>query len=362
MAVAPRKAPQATVNETLRDRGVAHAVYLERLKAGVAARIMKQLNDEVIPDLTEQLLSRLAMIDDADRDVEPKVTARLRSILNVLEESVDAWTSGLAQELADEAVEIGAAEVAWQDDLLKTVLPIAWDTVIPATAILNAAILQSPIDGVLLEDIVARLGAASKANVEKAIRIGIAEGEGIDRIASRILKATDLTVASAEAVARTAVGHAANAGRAAYYSDNTDLIKAVQWVATLDTRTCASCGALDGKTFDVDKGPRPPRHINCRCTSVPVLRSMKELGLPFADFTPTQRASMNGQVAASETFNTWLAKMPRSVQDEALGPTRGKLFRTGKIDVRDFTDRGGDPYTLVELAKREKAAWAAAAL
>ena len=361
MAVAPQP-KRATVNETLRDRGIAHAVFLERQKVAVAARVVEVLRDEVIPDLVAQLTARIVRIEDRGFDLDPKATKRLQETLELMEETVEAWTSGLAGELAEESTNIAAAEVKWQDDLFHQVVPIAWDTIVPATSILAAVVAESPIDGVLLADIVGRMESSVKVALEKAIRIGIAEGEAIDKITARVREATGFMESSAEAVARTAVGHASNMGRTQYYSDNGDIIKAVQWVATLDTRTCASCQALDGKTFAVDKGARPPRHINCRCTTVPVLKSLRELGFNLDDLPPSTRASMNGQVAGTLTYNQWLKRMPPSIQDEALGPTRGNLFRTGELDVQDFVSRTGDPYTLDELHKREKSAWAKAGL
>jgi SPP1 gp7 family putative phage head morphogenesis protein len=363
MAQAPKRAPKATVNETLRDRGVAHAVYLERLKAHEGERVAKQLRDEVLPDLVDRLTMRLGRIEQRGYDWDAAGTVRLAELVEFIQETVDAWTTGLAADLATRSTDIAAAEVKWQDDLLQEIMPIAWDTVMPATSILAAAITNSPIDGVLLADIVARLGTGTKNNLEKAIRIGIAEGESIDRMRARIRRVTDFSVDTANAVARTAVGHASNMGRQTYYADNQDLIKGVKWVATLDTRTCSICMALDdGKLLPIDKGPRPPRHINCRCTTVPVLRSMKELGFDLDDFPAATRASMNGQVPDSETFGTWLAKMPASIQDEALGPTRGKLFRTGELKVGDFVDRQGDPYNLDQLKQRESEAWRKARL
>ena len=362
MAVGPQKAKRATVNETLRDRGIAHAVYLERLKGSVAADIVQQLDDEVIPDLVDKLTARLARIAARGTDLRPQETQRLRDTLTLMEETVEAWSTGLSSDLTDRSKEIGLAEVLWQDSLIATVLPITWDTLVPPTGILHAAILESPIDGVLLKDIVGRLDGASKTALERAIRIGIAEGESIDAIAGRIGKAVDYMRGSAEAVARTAVGHASNMGRQSYYAANDDLIAKVQFVATLDTRTCQSCAGIDGKTFPLDSGPRPPRHINCRCTTVPVLKSLRSLGFDVDDFEPATRASMNGQVSGAVTYNDWLKRMPPSIQDEALGPTRAQLFRTGKLDVRDYTDRQGELYTLDELAKREKTAWQAAHL
>jgi len=38
------------------------------------------------------------------------------------------------------------------------------------------------------------------------------------------------------------------------------------------------------------------------------------------------------------------------VQDEIIGPARGKLLRAGKFDVQDFVDLRGRPLTRAELA------------
>lgn len=363
MAQAPRRAPQAqTVNDKIRDRGIAHAVYLERLKRSEAERVVRFLDTDVIPDLLEKLGARLVLIEERGWDIGPATTKRLQDMVGVMQETVDAWSTGLSADLAERSERIGVAEARWQDEAVQAVLPIQWDTVIPPTPFIAAAVVQSPIDGVLLKDIVGKLGNGTKAHLEKAIRIGIAEGESIDRIARRVRDVGDFSKRSAEAVVRTAVGHASSLGREAYYSENQDLIKKVQWVATLDTRTCPSCRALDGKVYEHGKGPRPPRHISCRCSSAPVLKSLRELGFDVDDFPPSTRASMNGQVSETETYATWLRKMPATIQDEALGPTRGKLFRAGKLEVGDFVDRGGDPYTLEELRRRERAAWKAAGL
>lgn len=362
MAIAPKKAKPATVNETLRDRGIAHAVFLERMKAGEGERLLGVYRDEVLPDLVDRLTMRLARIEQRGIDIDEAGTQRLRDMLEVMQVTVDTWMTGFASDLADRSAEIGVAEIAWQDDLFKAVLPIAWDTVIPAAAFVRAAIVDSALDGVLLEDVVGRLSDGTKREMEKAIRIGIAEGESIERMVARLRRVSDYSVSSAEAIVRTAVGHASNVGRATYYLENQDLVKGVQWVATLDTSTCISCQSLDTKVFDIDKGARPPRHINCRCTTVPVLRSLRELGFNVNDFPPATRASMDGQVPQNTTYAEWLDRMPAGIQDEALGPTRGKLLRKGELSVRDFVNPQGELFLLEELKKREAGAWAKAGL
>ena len=354
------KAKPATVNDTLRDRGLAHAVMLERLKANEAAAIRQHYQDEVVPDLVEQLTKRLAAIQARGYDLKPATTDRLSDLLSFMQEAVDAWTSGLAADLSDRTADTANSEVRWQDDLIQSVLPIEWDTLVPPVATVRAAVLEAPIDGTLLEDIVGRLGAGAKLALERAIRIGITEGESVPAITARVQRATDFAGTTAEAVTRTAIGHASNAGRAAYYQANADIIAGVQWHATLDTRTCASCAVLDGKVYPLDSGPRPPRHILCRCTSVPVLKGLAALGLKIDKFPAGTRASMNGQVSASTTYGAWLSRQSSEMQNEALGPTRGALYRTGQLTIADFVSRAGDPYNLDQLRQREADVFATA--
>lgn len=46
---------------------------------------------------------------------------------------------------------------------------------------------------------------------------------------------------------------------------NKDKKHKVQWIATLDDRTCETCGKMDGNVFEADKIQQPPLHPRCRC-------------------------------------------------------------------------------------------------
>lgn len=150
------------------------------------------------------------------------------------------------------------------------------------------------------------------------------------------------------------------------------------------------CRARDGKIYPIDSGPRPPAHPNCRSTTAPVLKSWESLARPGAlkperdarriddlfrerladkGFTPEQiakierdtRASMNGQVAGDLDYSSWLRRQPVAMQNEVMGVTKAALFRKGEIDADRFVDlRTAEPFTLDDLRRRERAAWARA--
>jgi hypothetical protein len=101
--------------------------------------------------------------------------------------------------------------------------------------------------------------------------------------------------------------------------------------------------------FPLDKGPRPPLHISCRCALTPVLDAK------FAAFGKgAQRASRGAEggapVAGTLTYFDWLSDQPASFQDQAIGKTRGALLRSGDLTATEFgrlqVDKNFAPITL----------------
>lgn len=228
-----------------------------------------------------------------------------------------------------------------------------------------SAALSRPFQGVLLREALDGVEAGTAKRVRDAIRMGYIEGEPIDRIVQRIRGTRaagyadgllDWTRRDVAAVTRTAVAHTANVARQETYAAND--IERWMFVATLDNRTTITCASLSGKTFPAGKGPMPPRHYNCRSTSIPLLPGQKSLtgtrlSVDYRDDRPKAR-----QVDANMSFSTWLRGQPASVQDEVLGRERAKLFRSKKIDVTRFTDSRGNVYSLDELRRRDASLFA----
>ncbi len=88
---------------------------------------------------------------------------------------------------------------------------------------------------------------------------------------------------------------------------------------------------------------------------MPILKSWRDLGVDEDEIPATTRASMDGQVAAKQSFEQWLKKQPTSRQDTVLGATAADLWRRDKINFRDLLDQSGRPLTTEQLrAKAER--------
>lgn len=210
------------------------------------------------------------------------------------------------------------------------------------------------------------LSAATFARARDQIRLGFVQGETTPQIVQRIRGTRALNFKDgifqasrnqAESFVRTSIASVANYGRQQIYNENADIIKAIRFSATLDNSVCPICGNLDGKTFPIDSGPRPPIHRGCRCTTTPVTKSFREMGIDLDEAPPGERASMNGAMPDTETFSSWIKKQSAEIQDDILGKTKGALLRRGDLEVGDFVNNKSHIFTIDELRSREPLAF-----
>jgi len=72
------------------------------------------------------------------------------------------------------------------------------------------------------------------------------------------------------AIARTEISRVANESALNNFKKND--IEKVEYLAVLDDRTDEECASLNGKIFTVEEARGfLPRHVNCRCTFIPVI-------------------------------------------------------------------------------------------
>ena len=199
------------------------------------------------------------------------------------------------------------------------------------------------------------------------LRLGLANQETNQQLVARIVGKggepgiIEIAKREAAALVNTSVQTVANDARRKTWQANSNLIKGIQQVSTLDGHTSDICIAYSGAKWDLDYKPignspayngGTPRHFNCRSVETPITKTFRELGLNVDEVPVSTRASDEGQIAANTTFETFLSGKPQAYQDKLLGPGRADLWRAGKITLRDLVSGDGRPLTLDELRRK----------
>ena len=342
----------------LQDVIISHQIAVQRYGAGVSREIVKLLNT-VDQDLTETIVKRLAMIDQRGYDLGKATTARLEKMLEEIRVLNAAVYSKVGDKLEEELTAFGQYEFEFHAEKLQSVIPAILVAKVPPTPMLKAIVTERPFQGVLLKDWVSGMEAARADRIEAAIKIGMVEGQTLDQIVRRIrgtvaAKFADgilmISRRSAQTLVRTSINHVATQAREETYSANSDLISGVRWVSTLDGRTSPVCRARDGKIYETGVGPRPPAHLGCRSTTIPILKSWRELGIDADEASPGIRASMDGAVPSNTTYADFLKRKGSAFQDEVMGKAKAEAFRKG-MPLDGFVDGSGKEYNLDQLRR-----------
>lgn len=367
-----------SVNDLLLQEHIRHQVDLQGYATGVLHRLLAVLNRS-----DERLMAELT-VKLADFDPTLFSMERLESLLTSVRSLSAAIYAELGEELTKELRDFVAYEVSYQHQMLVEHLPVAVHVAAVSAEQVYAAAMARPFQGVLLKGVWADLDTSKMKKVRQAIAQGFVEGKTTDQII-RELRGTrakgyadgviERDRRDVEAVVRTAIGHTACVAQDNVMTANADLIKALQWSATLDLRTSPQCRIRDRLLYTPDDhkpighkvpwGAGPGRlHWRCRSGQVPVLKSHKELGIDILEIEAggKKRASMDGQLSADTSYADWIKKQSARRQDEVLGPTRGRLLRDGKLEMADLYSARGELLTLEDLRKRDVEAFKRAGL
>ena len=355
------------------------SIDLNRYSNRVAREIVTNYNN-VILDLTY----KLATIDEV---TAPATVARIRSMLVQFKESLEGWSVEGTRYMADQLQALAVFQTDFVANELQKVLPrgaanvntvqVSGDfarsivyTDPTRVNILTLPTLESQVgrtfsltaakgstitlpSGQVIEKAFRGIASSQADLISREIRVGITEGESLAKISKRLRgrlqfgKNQEMT-AKAQALAggngmklannqvrtivRTSVNQVQTMASQEVYAANQDVTQRYEYVATLDSRTTALCGSLDGKTFKYGEGPMPPQHFNCRSTTVPIIDD-DDLRKRFPDTRP----SSVGRVSQDESYPDWLNKNP-SMQTEALGnkkPFFNYLIKTKNKSPRE---------------------------
>lgn len=337
----------ALTAEQIHDLAVNHRVGLSRYSTHVVRRMLALLNRTM-----DEVAERLGRTDN-----ESLAGQRLEALIDELKAIQHAGWSVVGDRLRGDLRDLAGAEAKFALRLAGIPLEprtMAMFSPLPPLEQIMAAVNSRPFQGRFLKDWLAEAEEGAARRVRDTVRQGFIEGRPTPDIV-RAIRGTkaqqfkdgllEINRRGAEALVRTALTHTANVAAQATWEANSDIVISWRFVATLDSRTTLICASLHGKVFPVGKGKMPPRHVNCRSISVPVLPEIEGIA-PFE----------------MPSYQAWLGRQPAEVQDDILGAAKGKLFRDGGLAIDRFVDNKGKVLTLGELRRRDLEAFRRAGL
>lgn len=296
-------------------------------------------------------------LDNAIKRLQVDITefqrARLQDQIKDLYAYLLAAHSEYAEGFKSQMTDFMQYETAYASNTMGTALKIEMTAPAPTQVqqSIFANVMQlEPNKGYTIADALSEFGRKNADKVTTLVREGVLLGKSTGEIVADIKSIKPTESRKAATLARTITNHISNQARAITVVENDDVLDGYKWVATLDGRTSMICMARDGVVYkDVAGSPIPPAHFNCRSTISPVVNPEFDLGRDIEGTRP----SASGEVSAETNYSKWLKRQSADFQDEVLGPTRGKLFRDGKVALDKFIDEQGNTYSLAELVERD---------
>jgi hypothetical protein len=358
----------ASANDEILDLMTTRALDLQRLAAGQSRDVVRFLND-----LEGDIVAQLARIDPTGIGSMSRRAARLTKLLEQVKATITGSFRTEGKRLANELREIADMEAKFAAAAINQGAGVKLITKELTRGQLVAITGDLLVQGSPVSELLSRQAGDVLQRFTDNMRLGIAQGETNGELIRRIRGGKQngeivegfmkVSRAHAETLVRSATQAVSQASRQAVYNDNSDIIKAEQWVSTIDLRTTALCSVRDGLTYTVGNhepighslpwGGGPGNlHYGCRSTSTPVLKTFRELGLDIDEVPASTRASLDGQIPQDTSFESWLSRRTVAEQNANLGVGRAALWRDGKISFRDLMDANGRELSLTELRAR----------
>lgn len=374
-----------SANSKLSDLYTAHTVDLDRVGVSLRAKVLG-----VLKTLEADLIAQLA-----SAELTVRKRAKLQTLLAQTQRTIKDGYSKVLQGQFTDLTKLAELEEQAASAFLNRSIGVSLTSVAVTRAQLQRLVDGTLINGAPSKEWWAKQAGALNTKFSDQVTQGYLRGENTDEIVRRIrgtaknnFKDGIMEVARRDATAlvRSSVMAVANAARLDMYESNQDLVKAVQWQSTLDSRTSDICKARSGLLYTVAGKPLghnivkvgPPAHFNCRSTLVPVLKSWDELAGPNAKprkqdpsfdsvlfkqnllkkgMTEEQagaalsrmQSSMDGVVSDKLDYEDWLKTKDEAFQREVLGDGKWELWKAGKITLTDLIDNSGRPLTIDEL-------------
>ena len=348
-----------SLNAVLMDALLQHRHDLFRIENGVIRGLVKPIGSA--RNELRQVLSALG--GPYLQDLSGMPASALKQLEREIATTVAQMEMAVTTKMRAGLSSVARAEIAAQDKLLQGAIPKAagWKPWSPTNAEI-AGLVNTPYHGSVWGDRIGRGAAEAELKLRASAHAARATGASGDALMRRFDSVLGQDYqARVVGLLRTEAGRVANDALLGSYRRNSQTVKTVRVVETLDDLTCLVCASRDGMVLQPDADPTqfPPYHANCRGFTAPVVESWQDMGLKAADLMPRERAAMDGRVPSVVTYPTWFAKQSGAFQLKYLGPARFQLYSSGKLELKSMV-KDFRILSLAELPGAKKAGGAAA--
>lgn len=194
------------------------------------------------------------------------------------------------------------------------------------------------------------------ARLKNELLVSMLSGRSNEKTARIFQEQFGVNAFCARRIVRTESAYVANAAQARAYGEAG--IDRYRFVATLDSRTCECCAALDGKVFELAKKKPgtnyPPMHPFCRSTTIADFGDEELAGL---ERRAKDKDGNTVKVPADMSYEEWRREFVdnKSTSENMKGPAPeiGKR-KDPCANGHYFIDKSETPPTCTEDGKREK--------
>jgi hypothetical protein len=345
----------ASKDQQIAEDFIARSVDLFRFTAAERSKVLKILKT-VEDELTYLLTYSGKNLSDITRADKARILRQARALIEehyaTAGEAFDASLAGVA------SVESKATAKAFGNAFQGQIEP-ALPTEVVLRKLVDGTLVQGHTVGAWFDRQEGDLAFRFQLELQQGIAQAETNAQIIKRVRDNVMPVARNNVA---ALVQTSVQTVSAAARRETVKANSDIIKGIRQISTLDGHTTPICIAYAGAEWDLNYKPigdnklpyngGVPRHWNCRSIEVPITRTFKELGIDLPEPPASTRAAHGGQVRGNITFDEFLRSKPKAFVDDLLGPGRAELWRDKTITLQQLLDQHGRPLTLEELRSR----------
>lgn len=265
-----------------------------------------EVDDEIV-GLYDDLGDFCDEVLDAHKAIATKDIYNL--IYKLLKDGIESFGNSLEEKLNTEAENVKNKELDFLSKLYGPALIVG--------AIATSKILFAPIDN---RDTVKQFVERTKKNISRtydnALRSGYLFGQSTQDIKNTIANNIKQVERGIESGIKTAVpSFAKTTDRIVFLQNN----KEVVYCATLDGRTCITCGSMHGLRYNsITEAPSIPQHCLCRCVYIAADDSKNEM----------------------PSYEEFLNSLTEEEQKEILGKNRYEMWKNNGIKLERFVNNG----------------------